>query len=47
MALLIIKKVILVVEYEDFAKLFSKNLAKVPPKQTGINKYAMKPKNNK
>ena len=41
------KKITVLTKYVDFIKVFSKKLAEVLPKQTGINKYAIEPEKNK
>ena len=45
--LLLAKKVTILAKYLDFANIFSIKLAKVLPKQTRINKYAIKSVDNK
>lgn len=47
MALLLIKEIIMPMEYTDFADIFLKELAKVVAKRTSINKHAIKLVNNK
>lgn len=46
-AFLLIKKVMILDKYLDFANVFSKKKALVLPEQTGLNKYTIKLKGNK
>ena len=42
LALLLAKKVTILVKYSDFANVFSEELANILRKQTGVNKHAIK-----
>lgn len=44
---LLVQKVTILAKYFDFAEVFSKELAKIFPKKTGSNKFAIKLKKRK